>query len=112
MREPAWSGRFMRGGWRRCAAIVPRLAIVLALPALWLPSPTGHSQVSPGATLTVLRGLVAVSRPDGTAVFPAGTGLTLAIGDIVGTLERTSAIITFFSGSEVQLGSNTTMVIR
>ena len=30
----------------------------------------------------------------------AGTGLTLAVGDIVGTLERTRAIVTFFTGSE------------
>ena len=53
-----------------------------------------------------------VARPDGTAIYPAGTGLTLAIGDIVGTLDRTRAIVTFFSGSEIELGSNTTIVIR
>lgn len=70
------------------------------------------SQVQPGATLTVVRGEVAVSRPDGTAVYPAGTGLTLAVSDIVGTLDRTRAIVTFFTGSEIELGSNTTIVIR
>jgi hypothetical protein len=70
------------------------------------------SQIGPGASLTVVRGMVAVSRPDGTAIFPAGTGLTLAVGDVVGTLERTRAIVTFFSGSEVELGSNTSIIIR
>jgi hypothetical protein len=90
------------------------LAIVLGLLAsvLHAPTPTALSQVRPGASLTVVRGMVAVTRPDGTAIFPAGTGLTLAVGDIVGTLERTRAILTFFSGSEVELGSNTTIVIR
>ena len=77
-----------------------------------LQSPTVSSQVGPGASLTVVRGSVAVTRSDGTAIYPAGTGLTLSIGDIVGTLQRTSAYVTFFSGSEVQLGSNTTIVIR
>lgn len=96
---------------RRCVRVV-RLALVLALLASVLPSPSALSQIGPGASLTVLRGQVSVSRPDGTAVFPAGTGLTLAVGDIVGTLERTLAIVTFFSGSEIELGSNTTIVIR
>jgi hypothetical protein len=77
-----------------------------------LHAPSALSQVRPGASLTVVRGSVAVTRSDGTAIYPAGTGLTLAIGDVVGTLERTRAIVTFFSGSEVELGSNTTVVIR
>ncbi len=84
------------------------LALLLAL----LPSPSAWSQVGPGASLTVVRGSVAVKRPDGTAIYPAGTGLTLALGDVVGTLERTRAIVTFFSGTEIELGSNTTIVIR
>jgi hypothetical protein len=84
----------------------------LLLLATMLPSPDALSQVNPGASLTVVRGMVAVTRPDGTAVFPAGTGLTLALGDIVGTLDRTRAIVTFFSGSEIELGSNTSIVIR
>jgi len=70
------------------------------------------SQVRPGASLTVVRGSVAVTQADGTKIYPAGTGLTLSIGDIVGTLDRTEVIVTFWSGSEVVLGSNTTIVIR
>lgn len=93
------------GGW-------VRLLLVLALLSVAVPSANVFSQVGPGASLTVVRGSVSVTRPDGTAIYPAGTGLTLAIGDIVGTLERTRAIVTFFSGSEVELGSNTTIVIR
>lgn len=89
-----------------------RLLLVVALLGVILPSPEVFSQVGPGASLTVVRGSVSVTRPDGTAIYPAGSGLTLAIGDIVGTLERTRAIVTFFSGSEVELGSNTTIVIR
>ena len=89
-----------------------RLLLVFGLLTLVLPSPDVLSQVGPGASLTVVRGSVSVTRPDGTAIYPAGSGLTLAIGDIVGTLERTRAIVTFFSGSEVELGSNTTIVIR
>ena len=90
----------------------PRLALVLGLLATMLQTPSALSQVQPGASLTVVRGSVAVTRSDGTAIYPAGTGLTLAIGDVVGTLERTRAIVTFFSGSEIELGSNTTVVIR
>jgi hypothetical protein len=89
-----------------------RAALTTALLALVVQSPTALSQVSPGASLTVVQGSVAVTQSDGTKIFPAGSGLTLAIGDIVGTLERTRAILTFFSGSEVELGSNTTIVIR
>jgi hypothetical protein len=89
-----------------------RLLLVFGLLTLVLPSPAALSQIGPGASLTVVRGTVSVSRPDGTAIYPAGTGLTLAVGDIVGTLDRTRAILTFFTGSEVELGSNTTVVIR
>src|SRR6188508_474763 len=88
-------------GWPWAFGVWLRLAIVLALLPTALSAPTVLSQVRPGASLTVVRGSVSVTRPDGTAIYPAGTGLTLAIGDIVGTLERTQAIVTFFSGSEV-----------
>ncbi|MGE3269008.1 MAG: hypothetical protein AB7P40_09690 [Chloroflexota bacterium] len=100
-----WASHRVTDGWLR-------LLFVVALMVLVLPSPIALSQVGPGASLTVVRGSVSVTRPDGTAVYPAGTGLTLAIGDIVGTLERTQAIVTFFSGSEIELGSNTTIIIR
>lgn len=106
-------GRWMPASWRwPTQAGWVRLALVAFLLAAVLPSPTVLSQIGPGASLTVVRGSVSVTRPDGTAIYPAGTGLTLAVGDIVGTLERTRAIVTFFTGSEVELGSNTTIIIR
>ena len=53
------------GGWLR-------LAIVLALLPTALSAPTVLSQVRPGASLTVVRGSVAVTQSDGTKVYPAG----------------------------------------
>ncbi|MCC7370317.1 MAG: hypothetical protein IT306_17970 [Chloroflexi bacterium] len=100
------------GAWLSQQGVWVRLLLALALLSVVLPSTNVFSQVGPGASLTVVRGSVSVTRPDGTAIYPAGTGLTLALGDVVGTLERTRAIVTFFSGSEVELGSNTTIVIR
>src|SRR6266536_1130213 len=96
----------------RALTIALRIGLAVLLLAAVVPSSLVLCQVGPGASLTVIRGSVAVSRPDGTAIFPAGTGLTLAVGDVVGTIERTRAIVTFFSGSEIELGSNTTIVIR
>ena len=69
-------------------------------------------QVSAGATLTVLRGQVSVVRGDGTAVAPASSGMTLGVGDRVATVGSASALVTFFEGSEVELGSDTTIAIR
>src|SRR6478735_5728582 len=112
MRLPSTSGQGLGALRRRRTAAWTRFLIGLALLLALLPSPSAWSQVGPGASLTVVRGSVAVKRPDGTAIYPAGTGLTLALGDVVGTLERTRAIVTFFSGTEIELGSNTTIVIR
>ena len=70
-----------------------RAALITALLALVLQSSTVLSQVSPGASLTVVQGSVAVTQSDGTKIFPAGTGLTLAIGDIVGRFELTPVAI-------------------
>lgn len=106
------SGPGLGGCLRLFASAWLRFALGLLLLLAVLPSPEAWSQIRPGASLTVVRGSVAVKRPDSTAIYPAGTGLTLALGDIVGTLERTHAIVTFFSGSEIELGSNTTIVIR
>ena len=110
---PAASAAFLRDRWCRLARVRwLRLVILVTLLPTIFHAPSVLSQVRPGASLTVVQGSVAVTQSDGTKVYPAGTGLTLDIGDIVGTLERTRAIVTFFSGSEVELGSNTTIVIR
>src|SRR3954447_3101468 len=113
MRTPSLARRMLHDGpWPSALSLWLRIALGLALLVAALPSSLVLSQVTPGASLTVVRGSVAVSRPDGTAVYPAGTGLTLAVGDTVGTLERTRAIVTFFIGNEIELGSNTTITIR
>ena len=65
-----------------------------------------------GATLTVLSGVVGVLRADGAPVSPARSGMTLGRGDQVATVGRASALVTFFEGSEVELGGDTTIVLR
>lgn len=47
------------------------LVLLALLAALVLPALPGTAQVGQGATMTVLRGQVAVLRPDGSAVQPA-----------------------------------------
>src|SRR4051812_15380763 len=68
-----------------------------------------HAQAI-GATLTVLRGTTAVQRADRTPLSPATSGLLLNIGDQVATLANASALVTFFDGSEVELGADTTII--
>jgi hypothetical protein len=77
---------------------------------LWLGATTGQvrppvrAQVVVGASLTVLRGSVGVLRSDGTPISPAASGLALGPGDQIATLGRSSALVTFFEGSELELG--------
>jgi hypothetical protein len=70
------------------------------------------AQTASGATLTVLRGSAAVLRADRTPLSPAASGLTLGPGDQIATLTRSSALVTFFDGSELELGADTTVIIR
>jgi hypothetical protein len=69
-------------------------------------------QISFGATLTVLRGTVSVVDGSGAAVSPAPSGLKLNAGDRVATVGRAAALVTFFDGSEVELGADTTIAIQ
>ena len=55
------------------------LAFALAL-ALALPPSAALSQVREGATMTVLRGQVAVIKADGSAVQPAPSGTVVNAG--------------------------------
>src|SRR6185503_20042262 len=75
----------------------------------WSPS---AAQVQSGATLTVLRGTVGVLQASGSAVQPAVSGLSLDVGDQIATLESSGALVTFFEGSEVELGADTTIINR
>ena len=70
------------------------------------------AQQAPGATLTVLRGSAAVLTADGSPYSPAPTGMTLGQGDQVAALAGSSALITFFDGSEVELGADATVILR
>ena len=75
------------------------------------PRPT-LAQVQDGATMTVLRGQVAVVRGDGSAVQPAPSGTVVRAGDEIRTLTRSGAAITFFAGTEIELGEETTLAIE
>jgi hypothetical protein len=70
------------------------------------------AQIRTGASLTVLRGVVTLLHADGRVENPAPTGASLAVDDQVSTLETAGALITFFDGSEIELGSNTLLIIR
>ncbi|MGE3911507.1 MAG: Calx-beta domain-containing protein [Chloroflexota bacterium] len=94
-------------------------SIRLALAALfiWLallpavPPPIAFSQVKDGATMTVLRGQVAIIRADGSAIQPAPSGTTVTVGDEIRTLTKTGALITFFSGTEIEMGEDTILAV-
>ena len=54
--------------WLRVLGRWLRLVVVLGLLATVLQSTTALSQIGPGASLTVVRGSVSVTRSDGTAM--------------------------------------------
>src|SRR5215212_2199840 len=70
------------------------------------------AQVGQGATMTVLQGAVAVIRTDGSAVQPAPSGTTVFPGDEIRTLTQSGALITFFAGTEIELGADTILVVQ
>lgn len=81
--------------------------LAVAPPPAWPVS----AQTADGATLTVLRGQVALLRPDGSANQPALSGSVVVPGDEIRTLGNTGALITFFSGTEIELGADTVLVV-
>lgn len=101
-------GSYHRSSWRWLRILVIA-SVVLATVAR--PDPALGQE--PGrATLTVLRGTVAVMRKDGTSVQPARTGLVMDVGDRVATVGRAGALITFFVGTEIEMGADTTLVLK
>jgi hypothetical protein len=70
------------------------------------------AQTPQGATLTVESGQVGVLQARGGATQPAPSGMTLAVGDQVATIGRSTALLTFFEGSELELGEGTTVILR
>ena len=93
--------------WSRALSI---LVVVATIAASLLPVALVRAQQ--GATMTVLRGQVAIIRPDGSAVQPAPSGTVVNAGDEIRTLSRTGALITFFTGTEIELGEETILVVE
>src|SRR5262245_27153734 len=87
------------------------LLTVLALLPSVAPSAT-LAQVQDGATRTVLRGQVAVVHSDGSAVQPAPSGTVVKAGDEIRTLTKTGALITFFAGTEIEMGEDTILAVE
>lgn len=97
------------------------LAVILALaPLLVVPTGPAHAQAhaqaqaqaTDAATLTVLRGQVAVIQAGGVPIQPAPSGMTIQAGDEIRTLTRSGALITLFAGNEIELGESTILVVE
>jgi hypothetical protein len=90
-----------------------RLPALLAFLALLLaPAGRAAAQAREGATMTVLLGQVAVVHPDGSAVQPAPSGMTVFPGDEIRTVGKSGALITFFQGTEIELGAETVLGVE
>src|SRR5919206_3863701 len=99
---------YMRRSW----SLLGVVALLAALVGFVLPPASPSSaQIDEGATMTVLRGQVAVVHPDGSAIQPAPSGTVVHAGDEIRTLGNTGALITFFSGTEIELDQNTVIAI-
>jgi hypothetical protein len=96
---------------RAIAAWRMLLWVLLVLGSTGVPPPA-IAQVQDGATMTVLRGQVAVVRADGSASQPAPSGTVIRSGDEIRTLSRSGAAITFFIGTEIELGEETTLAVE
>jgi hypothetical protein len=88
------------------------LLVLAVLVGIGSQSERALGQVRTGATLTVLQGIVSVVRSDGNIVSPATSGLVLGVGDHVATVGRSAALVTFFDGSEVEMGAHTSIAIQ
>lgn len=85
--------------------------LLLALSLAAVSAPAAGAQVEQGATMTVLRGEVAVVRPGGSAVQPAPSGTLVSVGDQIRTLSSSGALITFFVGTEIEMGEDTVLQV-
>lgn len=98
--------------WSRIAA---RLLLCLVLGVIGivggLPTRYVAAQVQQGATLTILRGQIALIRPDGTVLQPARSGESIGVGDEIRTISKAGALVTFFSGTEIEMGEDTVLVV-
>lgn len=101
--------RCSRRPFQSVARLLSLCAVVLAL---LLPASAADAQVQQGATLTILRGQVAIIRANGTAIQPAPSGSTVDIGDEIRTISKAGALITFFSGTEIEMSDDTVLVVE
>lgn len=98
-------------GGNRSQLLMHTIILVL-LASVTLSPNVASAQVADGATMTVLRGQVAVVRDGGGTMQPAPSGTAVRAGDEIRTLNGAGALITFFSGTEVELGEETILVIE
>jgi hypothetical protein len=96
----------------RPVALLRAAAVFALLALLPLSFDTSVAQVQDGATMTVLRGQVALIFGDGSAMQPAPSGTIVRAGDEIRTVGRSAAAITFFIGTEVELGADTILVVE
>ena len=87
------------------------LLVAIIVPLLFAPRAV-QAQPQDGATMTVLRGHVALLRSDGSAVQPAPSGSIVRAGDEIRTLSQSGAAITFFAGTEIEMGEETTLILE
>ena len=110
--QPAVGHPPTRGSALRTArALLPLVFAILVLAPAARPAPA-VAQIRDGATMTVLKGMVAVLRPDGTAEQPAPSGTLVKSGDEIRTLNESGATITFFVGTEIEMGEETILVVE
>jgi hypothetical protein len=96
----------------RPVALLRAAAVFALLALLPLSFDTSAAQIQDGATMTVLRGQVAVIFGDGSAMQPAPSGTIVRAGDEIRTVGSSAAAITFFVGTEVELGADTILVVE
>ncbi len=69
----------MTGSRRPSGVLVRPLVLLVVLALLLMSTFPSAAQVQDGATLTVLRGQVAVLRTDGSSIQPAASGTTVLV---------------------------------
>ena len=100
-----------RARTRREALRLLGSAALTSVLATLLPARQAQAQQQ-GATMTVLRGEVGVVKPNGSTLQPAPSGTLVYPGDEIRTLGSTGALITFFSGTEIEMGEQTILLVQ
>src|SRR5918912_776291 len=86
--------------------------VLLAALVILVIATAAETLAQEGATMTVLRGEVAVVHPDGSAIQPAPSGTDVFPGDEIRTVGPAGALITFFSGTEIEMGADTSIAVQ